>query len=69
MPVMYKFDPRLAVDHFIDERRRRVKDTPKADGQAYFQNVFQQDDTIDTDESGVEASENTVKQKKLNRKF
>ena len=69
MPVMSKFDPRLAVHHFIDERRRRMKDTPKAERQAWFQNVFQQDDTINTDESGVEAAENTAKQKNLNRKF
>lgn len=69
MPVLSKFDPRPAVRHFIDQRRRRVKDTPKADRQAWFQKVFQQDDTIDTDESDVEDAVNATKQKNLNRKF
>jgi type IV secretory pathway VirB4 component len=66
MPVLSKFDPRPAVRHFIDERRRRVKDTPKADRQAWFQKVFQRDDT---DESDVEDADNATKQRKLNREF
>ena len=66
MPVLSKFDPRPAVRHFIDEKRRRVKDTPKADKRAWFQKVFRRDDT---NESDTEDADNATKQKKLNREF
>jgi hypothetical protein len=38
--VLSNFDRRAAARHFINEKRRRVKDTPKADKQACFQKVF-----------------------------
>ena len=66
MPVLSKFDPRPAVRHFIDEKRRRVKDTPKADKQAWFQKVSRRDDT---NESDIEDADNATKQKKMNREF
>ena len=66
MPVLSKFGPRPAVRHFIDEKRRRVKDTPKADKQAWFQKVFRRDDTNGSD---TEDAHNATKQKKLNREF
>ena len=66
MPVLSKFDPRPAVCHFINERRRRVKDTSKADKQAWFQKVFELDET---DGSDIENTNNVAKQKTLNRAF
>ena len=36
MPVVASFDPRPVVHLFLRERKRRVKETPKADKQAWF---------------------------------
>ncbi|CAB3995665.1 Hypothetical predicted protein [Paramuricea clavata] len=50
------------VRHFISEKQSCVKDSPKADRQAWFQKVFQRDYT---DESDVEDANNVTKQKKI----
>ena len=43
-----------------------MKNTPKADKQAWFQKVFRRDDT---NESDTEDADNATKKKKLNREF
>ena len=41
MPVLTMFDPRPAVHYFLQDRNRRVRDTPKADRQVWFRKVFE----------------------------
>ena len=41
MPVLGQFDPRPAVHYFMTDKRRRNRDTPKADKQSWFRKVFE----------------------------
>ena len=40
MPLVSDFDPRPAVLHWLDEKNRRVRETPKAGQQNWFAKVF-----------------------------
>ena len=40
MPLLSDFDPRPAVLHWLDEKDRRVRETPKAGQQNWFAKVF-----------------------------
>ena len=61
MPVVASFDPRPVVHLFLTEGEHRLKETPKADKQAWFQNVFQGENLTDDMED--------YKKKKLQRCF
>ena len=40
MPPLVEFDPRPAVLHWLTDKKRRQKDTPKATQQDWFRQVF-----------------------------
>ena len=61
MPVVASFDPKPGVHLFLTELERRLKETPKADKQAWFQNVFQRGNLTDDMED--------YKKKKLQKCF
>ena len=64
--VLSKFDPKPTVHRFINERRRRVKETPKVDRQSWFKKVFENDAA---DEEVQEGDANKIVTETLNRSF
>ena len=43
MPLLCNFDPRPAVLHWLNQKERRVRETPKAGQQEWFDKVFDVD--------------------------
>ena len=43
MPFLCNFDPRPAVLHWLNQKERRVRETPKAGQQEWFDKVFDVD--------------------------
>ena len=44
MPVLLQFNPRPAVDMFINEKCRIIRDTTMADKHSWFQKVFKNEE-------------------------
>ena len=63
MPILASFDPRPAVNVFITNKSRRMRDTPKADRQEWFKKVFW------TNEIELEKKKKDLEEKPLKRKF
>ena len=67
MPVLSQFDPRPAVNMFINEQCRRIRDTTKADKQSWLKKAFKSEDNEKESEADKEQKEGKTVTRRLQK--